>query len=180
MPVDIDVTPYLAAVDDVLTSPGAVGDATLIAVPVQREQIRAATDGPDGDPSWADITGTGTTALAGALGLTVAEALTAYGLTGKPGEVVRTAARTPDGVVRLVLLGVGEGTAADLRRAGAALARQVEAGATALAALPDGADPDPFVEGVLLGGYKFSLRAEDDAGTTRIPRRSREPARSGC
>ena len=169
MPVDIDVTPYLAAVDDVLTSPGAVGDVTLIAVPVQREQLRAVTDGPDGDPSWADITGTGTTALAGALGLTVAEALTAYGLTGKPGEVVRTAARTPDGVVRLVLLGVGEGTAADLRRAGAALARQVEAGATALAALPDGADPDPFVEGVLLGGYKFSLRAEDDAGDDEDP-----------
>ena len=92
----------------------------------------------------------------------MAEALTAYGLTGKPGEVVRAAARTPDGVVRLVLLGVGDGTAADLRRAGAALARQVEAGATALAALPDDADPDPFVEGVLLGGYKFSLRAQDD------------------
>jgi leucyl aminopeptidase len=200
LPVDIDVTPHLAAVDDVLTSPGAVGDVTLIAVPVRRPQVRAASrgaaaddpvtdhpdhadpdgsdpgadpagggpdadpagSGPDGDPSWADITGTGTTALAGALGLTVAEALTAYGLTGKPGEVVRAAARTPDGVVRLILLGVGEGTAADLRRAGAALARQVEAGATALAALPDEADPDPFVAGVLLGGYKFSLPARDD------------------
>jgi leucyl aminopeptidase len=205
LPVDIDVTPHLAAVDDVLTSPGAVGDATLIAVPVRRPQVRAATrdpaaddpaaddpdradsdgadpgdadpaadgpaaDDPDGDPSWADITGTGTTALAGALGLTVAEAITAYGLTGKPGEVVRAAARTPDGVVRLVLLGVGEGTAADLRRAGAALARQVEAGATALAALPDDADPDPFVEGVLLGGYKFSLRARDDEDPEAEPR----------
>jgi leucyl aminopeptidase len=195
LPVDIDVTPHLAAVDDVLTSPGAVGGATLIAVPVRRPQVRAAgpgadageaaTDDPaaadstagdpapgdqDGDPSWADITGTGTTALAGALGLSVAEALTAYGLTGKPGEVVRTAARTPDGVFRLVLLGVGEGTAADLRRAGAALARQVEAGATALAALPDDADPDPFVEGILLGGYKFSLRAHDDEDSEAEPR----------
>jgi leucyl aminopeptidase len=171
LPVDIDVTPHLAAVNDVLTSPGAVGDATLIAVPVRRPQVRVASrdaaaddpaaddlagGDPDGDPSWADITGTGTTALAGALGLTVAEAITAYGLTGKPGEVVRAAARTPDGVVRLVLLGVGEGTAADLRRAGAALA--------------DDADPDPFVEGVLLGGYKFSLRARDDEDPEAEPR----------
>ena len=208
MPVDIDVTPHLAAVDDVLTSPGAVGDATLIAVPVRRPQVKAAsrvaatadpdgvgTDGadgadpngadsdgadpdgsgpdgggPGGDPSWADLTGTGTTALAGALGLSAAEALTAYGVTGKPGEVVRVAARTPDGVFRLVLLGVGDGTAADLRRAGAALARQVEAGATALAALPDDADPDPFVEGVLLGGYQFSLRAQDDEVPEAEPR----------
>ncbi len=208
MPVDIDVTPHLAAVDDVLTSPGAVGDATLIAVPVRRPQVKAAsrvaatadpdgvgTDGadgadpngadsdgadpdgsgpdgggPGGDPSWADLTGTGTTALAGALGLSAAEALTAYGVTGKPGEVVRVAARTPDGVFRLVLLGVGDGTAADLRRAGAALARQVEAGATALAALPDDADPDPFVEGVLLGGYQFSLRAQDDEDPEAEPR----------
>ncbi|HEY4700896.1 MAG TPA: hypothetical protein VIH64_03350, partial [Streptosporangiaceae bacterium] len=99
MPVDIDVTPHQAAVDDVLTSPGAVGDATLIAVPVRRPQVRAASrvaasadpdgadsdgadpdgagsdgggpddGGPAGDPSWADLTGTGTTALAGALGL---------------------------------------------------------------------------------------------------------------
>ena len=81
MPVDIDVTPHLAAVDDVLTSSGAVGDAPLIAVPVRRPQVRAASrdaadapaaDDPGEDPSWADITGTGTAALAGALGLTTA------------------------------------------------------------------------------------------------------------
>ena len=65
---------------------------------------------------------------------------------------------------------MGEGTAADLRRAGAALARQVEAGATALAVLPDDADPDPFVEGVLLGGYKFSLRAQDEEDPEAEPR----------
>jgi leucyl aminopeptidase len=197
LPVDIDVTPHPAAVDDVLTSPGGTSDAALIAVLVRRPQLRAAvgpapagtdTDGPatddaaatdtgpaatdtspagqdagpaDEDAGWAEVTGTETTALAEAIGLTVAEATTAYDLTGRPGEVVRVAARTADGVRPLLLLGGGDGTGADLRRAGAALARQVEAGATALAALPDDADLDPFVEGVLLGGYKFSLRGRD-------------------
>ncbi len=97
--------------------------------------------------------------------------MTAFDVSGKPGETIRVAARTADGVRRLILLGVGDGRPADLRRAGAALARQVEAGATALAALPVGTDPDPFVEGVLLGGYKFSLRASAEVG---------QPARCGC
>ena len=175
MPADIDVTPHPAAVDDVLTSPGGTGGAALIAVPVRRPRLPAAAgpgepDDPDaasdGDDqqasaSWADVTGTGTTALGAAIGLTVAEVVKAYGLSGKAGEAVKVAARTADGVVRMVLLGTGDGTGAELRRAGAALARQVEVGATAVAALPDDADPDPFVEGVRLGGYKFALRARD-------------------
>ncbi len=96
------------------------------------------------------------------------EAVTAFDLSGKPGETVRAAARTADGVRRLILLGVGDEGPADLRRAGAALARQVEEGATALAVLPAGADPDPFVEGVLLGGYKFSLRSRDHEDSIEV------------
>ena len=156
MPVDIDVTPHLAAVDDVLTAPGGTDGAALVAVPVRRPRLQ------DEDAGWDAVTGIGTAALGQAIGLTVAEVVTAYGLSGKPGEAVKVAARTADGVVRLVLLGLGDGTEADLRRAGAALARQVDEGATALAALPDDTDTDPFVEGVLLGGYKFALRGRDD------------------
>ena len=166
MPVDIDITPHPAAVDDVLTSPGATDGAALIAVPVRRPQLAGPDGADDADDaetgaSWADVTGIGTDALGQAIGLTVAEVVRAYGLSGQAGEAVKVAARTAGGVVRMVLLGMGDGTDADLRRAGAALARQVEAGATALAALPEDADPDPFVEGVRLGGYKFSLRARD-------------------
>ena len=128
----------------------------------------AGSDDPAPGDGWAEVTGIGTSALATAIGLSVTEAVTAFGLSGKPGETVRVAARTADGVRRLVLLGVGDGSPADLRRAGAALARQVEAGATALAALPAGADPDPFVEGVLLGGYQFSLRAHDHKDSTEV------------
>jgi leucyl aminopeptidase len=198
LPADIAVTPLPATgpqdLDDVLTASRGTAEATLIAVPVRRPQLRPYRDtgsgdeaGPEsGDPApdggWAEVTGTDTSALATAIGLSVAEAVTAFDVSGKPGETIRVAARTADGVRRLVLLGVGDGSPADLRRAGAALARQVEAGATALAALPAGTDPDPFVEGVLLGGYKFSLRARDredsaEAGKTRVVRLLRpEPA----
>jgi leucyl aminopeptidase len=54
-----------------------------------------------------------------------------------------------------------------MRRAGAALARQVEAGQRAVAAVPAGApdeSADAFTEGLLLGGYRFSLRSESDDG----------------
>jgi leucyl aminopeptidase len=172
LPVDIAITPQPTAgsprLDDALTNQGGTGGAALIAVPVRRPQLQSFQDAEPAGPGdgWAEVTGLSTTALATATGLTVTEAVTAFDLSGKPGEVVRLAARTADGVLRLVLLGVGDGSAADLRRAGAALARQVEPGATALAALPDGTDPDPFVEGALLGGYRFSLKSRDHEDST--------------
>jgi leucyl aminopeptidase len=174
LPVDIAVTPQPTAgssgLDDALTDPGGTGGAALIAVPVRRPQLRSFQDAEPAAPGdgWAEVTGLGATALATATGLTVTEAVTAFDLSGKPGEVVRLAARTADGVLRLILLGVGDGSPADLRRAGAALARQVEPGVTALAALPDGTDPDPFVEGTLLGGYRFSLKSRDHEDSADI------------
>ena len=90
-------------------------------------------DGSSG--GWAALTGVGSAALAPATGLSAAEAISAYDLSGKAGEVARLVARTPAGVVRLILLGVGDGSPAELRRAGAALARQVEHGQKAVAAL---------------------------------------------
>ena len=101
------------------------------------------------------------TALAAATGLSAAEAIAAYDLSGQAGEVARLAARTPDGRLRLILLGVGDGSPAELRRAGAALARQLQRGQQAVAALPSAAtraDADAFTEGLLLGGYTFSMR----------------------
>ena len=206
MPVEIEVTSQPATgpqgLDDVLTTSGGTGAAALVAVPVRRPQLRPFRDTGDpgsgdeagddaraerGEPApgdgWTEVTGVDTSALATAIGLSVPEAVTAYDVSGRPGETVRVAARTADGGRRLVLLGVGDGSPADLRRAGAALARQVEAGATALAALPAGTDPDPFTEGVLLGGYQYSLRSGDEAGQTRTvrllgPSRPAEPSRA--
>ena len=135
---------------------------------------------PDGSPDgWAALTGVGTAALAAATGLSAAEAISAYDLSGKAGEVTRLAARTPDGVIRLILLGVGDGSPAELRRAGAALARQVERGQQAVAALPSDAtraDADTFTEGLLLGGYTFSMRDEAPARIRPAPDGARRPA----
>ena len=173
MPANIDVTTVAAGqrpLDGYLTGPGGTDGASLLAVPIRRPAVIAAKEAtearaeaandaaPDG---WAALTGTGGTALAAATGLSAAEAISAYDLSGRAGEVTRLAARTPDGVIRLVLLGVGDGSPADLRRAGAALARQVEPGQRAVAVLPSdgpGDGPGAFTEGLLLGGYTFSLR----------------------
>ena len=175
MPANIDVTTVAAGprpLDGYLTGPGGTDGASLLAVPIRRPAVIAAKEAteateakeaandaaPDG---WAALTGTGGTALAAATGLSAAEAISAYDLSGRAGEVTRLAARTPDGVIRLVLLGVGDGSPADLRRAGAALARQVEPGQRAVAVLPSdgpGDGPGAFTQGLLLGGYTFSLR----------------------
>ena len=178
MPVDIGVTTEAAtgrSLDGYLTAPGGTGGTSLLAVSVRRPEVRAAASQADGgvasqaygsaaapDPGdWAALTGVHGTALAAATGLSAAEAIAAYDLSGQAGEVARLAARTPDGVIRLILLGVGDGSPAELRRAGAALARQLERGQRAVAVLPSAAtreDADAFTEGLLLGGYTFSMR----------------------
>ena len=169
MPVDIDVTTVAGRgrplLDDYLTRPGATAGVSLLAVPIRRAPVRTATEaGSDGTSAdWAALTGVGTAALAPATGLSAAEAISAYDLSGKAGEVARLVARTPDGVIRLVLLGVGDGSPAEFRRAGAALARQVEHGQKAVAALPSDAareNTNAFTEGLLLGGYTFTFRHE--------------------
>ena len=82
--------------------------AAVIGAIAAKQAKEAANDAaPDG---WTALTGTGGTALAAATGLTAAEAISAYDLSGRAGEVTRLAARTPDGVIRLILLGVGDGS----------------------------------------------------------------------
>jgi leucyl aminopeptidase len=168
LPVDIEVTTVAAAgphpLDDYLAGPGGTGDVHVIAVPVRCQQGRTAAghDGGDGD-GWRSVTGIETEVLASATGMSAAEVIATYKLSGKAGETACVPARTAAGMTRLILLGVGERSPAELRRAGAALARQVKPGRKAVAVLA--ADtPDEgvhaFTEGLLLGGYKFSMRSE--------------------
>jgi leucyl aminopeptidase len=68
------------------------------------------------------------------------------------------------GLVSVLLVGVGEERPADLRRAGASLARQVRGRtrvATSVAASADDAALRAFVEGVLLGSFTFHRRSTD-------------------
>src|SRR5262249_12997174 len=88
--------------------------------------------------------------------------LAACDATGKAGDVTPVAMRAGDMPRRLLLLGLGDGSAADMRKAGAALGRRAapERGMLAAAALGRPAEAvRAFAEGLLLGSYRFSLAA---------------------
>ncbi len=102
----------------------------------------------------------------------------AYGHSGTPGEIAESAITVGDRVVRVLLLGVGDLSAAALRRAGAELARRCPDGKTVVTDIAGepGQDIEAFAEGVLLGGYRFRIRSEpDDAGPGAVRLLSAEP-----
>lgn len=72
---------------------------------------------------------------------------------------------------RVVLVGIGAGSAADWRAAGAGVVRAVTTDTAVTVALPAGAEPDAvagFAEGALLAAYRWSLvSANDDAPALR-------------
>lgn len=98
----------------------------------------------------------------------LAELLTHYGLRGAPGEKAEFPVDLGNGLVRLALVGVGSQTPADLRKAGAALARLAKGRSSAATTVAsprgdgetvDAAGVTAFVEGALLGGYRFTMRS---------------------
>ncbi|MDA2808421.1 leucyl aminopeptidase [Nocardiopsis suaedae] len=97
----------------------------------------------------------------------LAELVAHYELSGRAGETAQFAADLGGGLVRVALLGIGEGTPADMRTAGAALARlakgrsraAVPAGAPGLAG-DGGEGAAAFAEGALLASYRFTLASE--------------------
>jgi leucyl aminopeptidase len=100
------------------------------------------------------------------LGGPVADVLAACQATGTAGEVTPVAIWLGGRPHRLSFLGLGDGSAADLRKAGAALGRRVTADRVMLAApalgQPAGA-VRAFTEGLLLGSYRFTLGTGPEA-----------------
>ncbi|WP_067804835.1 leucyl aminopeptidase [Actinomadura formosensis] len=96
--------------------------------------------------------------VAGSLPFTLDELLALHRAKGEPGEITATQVRIGDRVRELLLYGVGEAAPADLRRAGAALARRGR-GRTALVAGVPAGDLSAFVEGALLASYEFKIGA---------------------
>jgi leucyl aminopeptidase len=90
---------------------------------------------------------------------------------GKAGDVVEHPVLSSAGPANpalrsVILVGTGSGSSADLRRAGAALARRVRGRrtlATSLAALADDAGLRALVEGLVLGSFVFHRRSESPA-----------------
>jgi leucyl aminopeptidase len=133
--------------------PLSVEAAAVLAVPV------AAATAEDGPP----VAGAGVEVLAG-LGIDVPGVLAAEQATGKPGEVVSVIApHRPE--TRAVLVGVGDGSQASLRKAAAALVRAAKAQesvATTLGVGRETASVRAVAEAVGLASYRFSRRSEDD------------------
>jgi leucyl aminopeptidase len=111
--------------------------------------------------------GPGAAELLDDLDLDVFGLLEHHRATGKVGEVVEHPILSgsdlgEDGMRTALFVGVGEGSPADLRRAGAALARRTRGKgtlATSLAALTDDAGLRAVVEGLVLGSFGFHRRS---------------------
>ncbi|WP_433181448.1 leucyl aminopeptidase [Actinoallomurus sp. CA-150999] len=119
--------------------------AEVVAVPVQA--------GPEIDPAYADE-------LTGLFALGAADLLAHEEAKGGPGEIVAAPLRLGDGITDLLLYGVGDGSPAALRRAGAAVARRGRGCAHVAAAVPSGAGEEglaAFAEGLLLASYDFRV-----------------------
>jgi leucyl aminopeptidase len=106
----------------------------------------------------------GSARLAGTAPVDVTGLLEREQAKGGAGEVVSAPASDD---VRVLLVGTGDGTPADLRKAGAALARRAKDSASLALdlrqAVPDAAGLKALVEGLLLGSYSFSRKAEPKA-----------------
>lgn len=114
--------------------------AEVVAVPVRKGPVPPAAE------------------VAASLPFTLDELLTLHNAKGEPGEIVSTQVRVGDRVRELLLYGVGEAAPADLRKAGAALARRGR-GRTALVAGVPAGDLAAFAEGALLACYEFKIGA---------------------
>ncbi len=147
------VSPPQIALSD--APPTGVVGADVVAIPVLTDENGF-------------VLGPGSAELLDELDLDVFALLEHAETKGAAGEVVAHVVLSPEGLsnssLRLVLFtGVGKGTPADLRRAGATLARRTKGKqtlATSVASLTDDAGLRAFVEGLVLGSFGFHRRSE--------------------
>jgi leucyl aminopeptidase len=140
-------------------------DIRLTAVPAPAgtplaAHLAAVTDGTADEDIAVAVQGAETAGLDPYLGGPAAEVLAACDATGKAGEVTPVAIRAGARPRRLLLLGLGDESPADMRKAGAALGRRIVPGRGMLAAAALGRPAGSvraFAEGLLLGAYRFSL-----------------------
>ena len=101
-------------------------------------------------------------ALDALLAVPAAEIVAAERMTGKAGQIVPAAVLAGGATVRVVFLGVGDRSAAALRRAGGELGRLLQPGDRAVASVVAGQPSGQvlaFAEGIMLGSYRFSEKS---------------------
>jgi leucyl aminopeptidase len=136
---------------------GTAAPPALIAVPVRTPE----------DSSPGPVPGAGASSLDGYLGVSAAQVVASAELTGRAGESTQTVIRLGAEASTVLFLGVGDASPGALRRAGAALARRVPAGRTAVTtAVLDEPDEavEAFTEGLLLGSYQFTMKSAASPG----------------
>jgi leucyl aminopeptidase len=141
-------------------------DIRLTAIPAPADTALAAyvgeADGPaeGGEDIAVAIQGAGEAGLEPYLGGPAADVLAACAASGGAGDIATTVVRAGGQARRLLFLGLGNGSEADLRTAGAALGRRVTPGHRMLVSAARGQPAEEvraFAEGLLLGSYRSSL-----------------------
>jgi leucyl aminopeptidase len=136
-------------------------------VTTRRGSLLSAIHDGSVDGSTADVVGVpvASKAVAGSAARDLAEAyrvdldavIAGERVTGKVGEVIRVPVLAPDGLpARFLLVGVGDGSPTELRRAAAALGRAGRGRKHLITTLGNGSNAESVravVEGLLLGGY---------------------------
>ena len=119
------------------------------------------------DASPGPVPGAGASSLDRYLGVSAAQVVASAELTGRAGETTQTVIRLGEEACAVLFLGVGDASPGALRRAGAALARRLPAGRTAVttAVLDEPGDAvEAFTEGLLLGSYQFTMKSAASPG----------------
>ncbi len=150
MPIDIRLTAIPAPADTPLAS-----------------HVAAAGGGPEGGVDLVvAVQGAEGAELEPYLGVPAADVIAACGATGDAGDVAGTVVRVDGKAQRLLFLGLGDESEADMRKAGAALGRRAH-GRPVLTSAARGrpaAAVRAFAEGLLLGSYQFSLAGRPEPG----------------
>jgi leucyl aminopeptidase len=171
--------PFQSYLSDLVA--GAADPPDMLFVGVRAEVVTSASADPvTADPATAGSAAAGTAGdvtVAGApagsgldalLRVPADQLLAAYGHGGAAGEIAESAVAAGGQPLRVAFLGLGDGSASALRRAGAEAGRRCRAGKAGVADLIDRtpAEVAAFAAGALLGGYQFSLRSHrgEDAG----------------
>jgi len=147
---------YLREIAEGGAAEGEGKSPAVIAIPVRQAE----------GPSASAVPGAGAAELDSYLTVSAADVIACCEMTGRPGETAQSVIQLGQSPCLLLFLGVGDASAGALRRAGAALARRLPAGRTALTTAVL-AEPDEavhaFVEGLLLGSYQFTMKSAGPA-----------------
>jgi leucyl aminopeptidase len=148
-------------------------DIQLTAIPASADTPLAAYLGGDADEDSEDgediavaVQGADVAGLEPYLGGPAADVLAACQAGDDAGDVAAAVVRVDDKARRLLFLGLGDGSEAAMRTAGAALARRMAPGQRMLTSAARGQPATAvraFAEGLLLGSYRFSLASHTDA-----------------